>query len=134
MIEVTCAIILKDNKVLIAQRSEKMDLPLHWEFPGGKIKNNESAEDCLKREILEELNLNVELETSLTPTTYKYSTKEIKLIPFICSLKSGNLELAEHKEVLWVSTTELMSYNWCPADIPIVKEFQQWFKKVYTNN
>lgn len=57
IIQVTCGIILKDGKVLVAQRSEAMSLPLKWEFPGGKIVRGESEEDCLKRELLEELNI-----------------------------------------------------------------------------
>ncbi len=61
MLQVTCAIIEKNGKILCAQRSEKMNLPLKWEFPGGKIEENESLEACLKREIREEL----EIETGL---------------------------------------------------------------------
>lgn len=60
MIDVACAIIIDDEgKVLAAQRSESMSLPLKWEFPGGKLSKNETAEDCIVREIQEELNISV---------------------------------------------------------------------------
>ena len=83
MIEVTCAIIEHNNKVLITQRSAKMALPLKWEFPGGKIEKNETAEACLIREILEELDVNIKITKQLKSNTHEYSeTKIIKLIPF----------------------------------------------------
>ena len=61
MIEVTCSIIEHNNKILVTQRSEKMALPLKWEFPGGKIEKDETAEACLIREILEELHINIKI-------------------------------------------------------------------------
>jgi 8-oxo-dGTP diphosphatase len=60
-IKVTCAIIEKESDVLVVQRSEKMSLPLKWEFPGGKIENGESEEGCIVREIKEELNLDIDV-------------------------------------------------------------------------
>ncbi len=59
MLNVTCAIILFQNKILVTQRSESMKLPLKWEFPGGKLEPGESEEACIIREIKEELNLNI---------------------------------------------------------------------------
>ena len=61
MVHVTCAIIIDGSKVLVTQRSEAMKRPLKWEFPGGKVNLNESAETCIKRELIEELNIEVEL-------------------------------------------------------------------------
>ena len=66
MIEVTCALIVDDqNRLFAAQRSSKMSLPLKWEFPGGKVESGESFESCLLREIKEELNVEIEIITSL---------------------------------------------------------------------
>ncbi|WP_251795780.1 MULTISPECIES: NUDIX domain-containing protein [unclassified Arenibacter] len=65
---VTCAIIESENQVLVVQRSENMKLPLKWEFPGGKIEKGESEQDCLIREIREELNIEIELMKRLTPS------------------------------------------------------------------
>jgi 8-oxo-dGTP diphosphatase len=66
IINVTCAIILKDEKILVAQRNEKMKLPLKWEFPGGKLEFNESETECIKREIKEEININIEVLQKLS--------------------------------------------------------------------
>jgi len=78
-IHVTCAIIEKDDKVLSTQRSETMSLPLKWEFPGGKINDGERPDECLKRELQEELGIAVAISRSLAPTTHQYPTFIITL-------------------------------------------------------
>ena len=124
MIEVTCAIIEHNNKVLVTQRSEKMALPFKWEFPGGKVEIDETAEACLIREILEELHVNIKITKQLNSNTHKYSeTKIIKLIPFICELVSGEIKLTEHASFLWLSKNELVTLDWAEADIPILNEY-----------
>ena len=97
MIDVACAIILKDDKILVTQRSEKMSLPLKWEFPGGKIENDETAENCILREIKEELNIEIEIIGKLETKTFDYSNFSINLIPFISNYICGDLILTEHK-------------------------------------
>ncbi|WP_296702811.1 (deoxy)nucleoside triphosphate pyrophosphohydrolase [Algoriphagus sp.] len=122
-IPVTCAIIIHQNKILVAKRSSKMSQPGFWEFPGGKIENNESKEDCLKREILEELGIVITVKSKLTPSIYEYSSeKVIQLFPFICDWESGDLQILEHEKVMWVAVDELQNLNLAPADIPICKE------------
>ncbi len=124
MIEVTCAIIEDNNKVLVTQRSEKMVLPLKWEFPGGKIEKGETAEACMIREIREELHINIKITKQLNTNTHQYSeTKTIKLIPFICELISGEIKLTEHASFLWLSKNELVTLDWAEADIPILNEY-----------
>lgn len=124
MIEVTCAIIEHNNKVLVTQRSEKMALPLKWEFPGGKIEKGETAEACLNREILEELHINIKITKQLNTNTHQYSeTKTIKLIPFICELIDGEIKLTEHANFLWLSKIELSNLDWAEADVPILNEY-----------
>ncbi|MHA6697703.1 (deoxy)nucleoside triphosphate pyrophosphohydrolase [Chryseobacterium sp. A321] len=122
MIHVTCAIIQHDHKILICQRSSTMTLPLKWEFPGGKIEQGESKQECLKREIQEELGLTIEVGQALPSVEHRYPTFEITLYPFLCSLKSGALEPLEHAQVEWVSLETLESYDWAEADVPIVKK------------
>lgn len=123
-IEVTCAIIEHNNKVLVTQRSEKMALPLKWEFPGGKIEKDETAEECLIREILEELNINIKITKQLNSNIHQYSEeKVIKLIPFICKFISGEIKLIEHANFLWLSKNELYNLDWAEADIPILNEY-----------
>ncbi len=124
MIKVTCAIIEHNNKVLVTQRSEKMALPLKWEFPGGKIEKGETAEACLIREILEELHINIKINKQLNSNTHQYSeTKIIKLIPFICELTGGEIKLTEHANFLWLSNSELVNLDWAEADFPILNEY-----------
>ncbi|TKC05904.1 (deoxy)nucleoside triphosphate pyrophosphohydrolase [Pedobacter frigoris] len=125
MIEVTCAIITnEEGHVLVTQRSADMKLPLKFEFPGGKIETGESAEQCLLREVKEELNLEIEIVSSLSPVIYHYSEFSIRLIPFVCYIKSGNLILREHASSSWRSIDQsLLDLDWAAADIPIVREF-----------
>lgn len=121
MIEVTCAVIIKDKKVLICQRSEKMKLPLKWEFPGGKIEPFETKEECIVREIKEELNLDVEILSQMHAVEHYYPDFSIKLHPFLCGLIGGELKTKEHKQVIWVSKDNLNEYDWAEADLPIVR-------------
>ncbi|MDJ1496823.1 (deoxy)nucleoside triphosphate pyrophosphohydrolase [Cytophagaceae bacterium DM2B3-1] len=123
MIQVTCAIIVKDEKVLVAQRSELMKQPLKWEFPGGKVEANESAEACLIREIQEELSLHIEIQSSLPAHTYDYGTFQINLIPFVAKPLSEQIVLKEHATYAWLNRDELLTLDWAPADIAIVHDF-----------
>lgn len=123
-LQVVCAIISIDHKFLVVQRSEKMNLPLKWEFPGGKIEPNETEEDCIKREIMEELNIEVTLKRRLTPSYFDYPNTSIELIPFLANYKCGELTLKEHKQYKIINKEELSSLNWADADLPIVKEIQ----------
>jgi 8-oxo-dGTP diphosphatase len=123
MIDVTCAIIVEGNKILVTQRSEKMSLPLKWEFPGGKIEENETAEICILREIKEELNLEIEIITRLESKKFDYPSFSINLIPFISKYLSGIINLNEHKDFKWLTKEELILLDWAPADLPILHEF-----------
>jgi 8-oxo-dGTP diphosphatase len=123
MIRVTCGIILQHDKVLVTQRSEKMKLPLKWEFPGGKMEQNETPENCLVREIKEELNIEIEIIRRLRAHPYHYETFSITLLPFISRYVSGEITLAEHKEYKWLYMNELKNLDWAPADIPVLEEF-----------
>jgi 8-oxo-dGTP diphosphatase len=124
MIKVSCAIIVNVQKqVLVTQRSAHMPLPLKWEFPGGKIEENETAEACLIREIKEELNIEIQITDSLPPNDYQYPDKLIRLIPFICLQKDGELVLKEHADYKWLDAKDLLDLDWAEADVPIVKQY-----------
>ena len=123
MIHVTCAIIHFDGKILVTQRSEKMKLPLKWEFPGGKLEEDESEADCVKREILEEINIEIEVVKQLSNSVYDYGSFKINLIPFIAKYISGEIILSEHKDYKLLDNSELLNLDWAEADLPIVEEF-----------
>lgn len=125
MLHVTCAIIEHNNKILICQRSERMKLPLKWEFPGGKVETGESKEDCLKREIREELGLEIEVGSALTPVEHHYPEFSLCLYPFACKWRGGSLAIAEHAQAIWVDKSELQNYDWAEADVPVVNEIMQ---------
>jgi 8-oxo-dGTP diphosphatase len=122
IINVTCAIILFENKILVTQRSEKMKLPLKWEFPGGKLEDDESEIDCVKREIKEELNIEIDIQQKLNNSQYNYETFGINLIPFVANYISGEITLSEHKAFKWLNKSELLELDWAEADVPIVNE------------
>jgi 8-oxo-dGTP diphosphatase len=122
-IEVSCAIIEKDGLVLAAQRSESMSLPLKWEFPGGKLAPQETAADCLVREIKEELGVDITISSSLSPSDWQYPNFSITLYPFVCGLDSEEMSLAEHKCIAWVKPEELPDLDWAEADIPVVNDY-----------
>ena len=121
MTEVTCAIILKDYSVLITQRSEQMPHPLKWEFPGGKVKEGESVEECIRREIREELGLQVEVDRLLPSVRHTYGNYPIELIPLVCTLKSGEVVLAEHKAYQWIPLEKMEEVDWLDADLGVVR-------------
>ena len=102
IIDVTCALIQNQGKILVVQRGKKMKLPLKWEFPGGKIEDGESEEDCLIREIKEELNIDIELIKRLTPSVYHYPDFSIQLIPYVANFLKGDLILLEHEQYLYL--------------------------------
>lgn len=124
MLIVTCAIIIQDGKLLVCQRSSAMDLPLKWEFPGGKVEPGEDETFTIVREIKEELHLDIEVIKRLEPVEHDYPTFRIRLVPFIARMAGGGLRLEEHADAQWTTVDELDRYNWAPADLPIVEQLK----------
>jgi|SRR5690606_15379591 len=122
MVHVTCAIIEHQGKVLICQRSASMKLSLKWEFPGCKVETRESKEECLKREIKEELGLEIEVGSALTHVEHHYPEFSLYLYPFLCKWTGGSLAIAEHAQAIWVSHDDLKNYDWAEADPSVVRE------------
>ena len=125
IIPVSCLVLLHQGKVLATQRSETMDLPGLWEFPGGKVEFEESPAACLIREIWEELSIGIQICKPLTPVLHAYPTKSIQLIPFLATWETGTLQLAEHAQYQWLARQDLLSLDWAPADLPIVEELRE---------
>jgi 8-oxo-dGTP diphosphatase len=128
-IHVACAIIELGGKVLCTQRSESMSLPLKWEFPGGKIDEGESPEECLRRELHEELGIEASVGQALPISTHHYPSFSVTLYPFICEIISGEITLHEHRAMVWLPIEELHTLDWAEADWPIIKEFQRQFHR-----
>ena len=122
-IHVACAIIERNGHVLAAQRSASMSLPLKWEFPGGKIDPGETPEQCLKRELREELDVTISVGSALAPVTHRYPTFTVTLYPFICAMEQGEIILREHAAITWLPPGELLSLDWAEADGPILAEY-----------
>jgi 8-oxo-dGTP diphosphatase len=139
-ISVTCVLLFFQGKVLAAQRSAEMNLPLFWEFPGGKVEKGENEESCIIREIKEELGIEIDLIERVGEFDYKYpEDKRIRLIPFLAVWKSGKMNLLEHQQIDWLGKNDLKRVEWAPADLPIVeyleRNWQEYQNKVliYTN-
>jgi 8-oxo-dGTP diphosphatase len=96
MKDVTAAIILKDDKVLITRRAPGQNLAGHWEFPGGKIESGETPEECLARELLEELAVQVTVGDKFGESIYDYETGSIRLIAYYTDILAGEINLSVH--------------------------------------
>lgn len=120
-INVVGAVIIKDDKILCAQRGPKNRLPYKWEFPGGKIENNESPKDALKREIMEELNCSIKVNELIEHTIHEYDFGIVQLSTYYCEIVEGKPMKKEHIELRWVSKDNLLSLDFAPADIPSIK-------------
>jgi len=120
LIEVSCAVIMDGDMVLVTQRSELMPHPLKWEFPGGKLLPGETPESTIIREIREELGVEISVHKLLPSVKYCYSDSSIKLIPFICSIRLGKIHLSEHRSYRWVHRSELEEVDWLEADVEVL--------------
>ncbi len=120
-IEVVGAVFIRDGKVLAAKRGPDKALPGMWEFPGGKIEPGENPADALRRELAEELRVDVEVGDYLTTTDYEYDFGTVSLATYYVELTSSDPVLTEHVEIRWLSKSELFDVEWAPADIPAVE-------------
>lgn len=128
IIEVCAAIIINNNKILLTQRGygEYKD---KWEFPGGKIEENETKEETIIREIKEELDASIKVEKFLTKVEYDYNSFYLKMNVFITSLTSSHLLFKEHESYKWIDVSELNdldALDLLPADrliIPYLKDY-----------
>ena len=122
MTTVTCAIIENDSKILIARRAADQKLAGKWEFPGGKVEDGESPEECLKRELEEEFGIQAEVGEFITSNKHHYDHISIELMAFHTTYISGSFTLVDHDEIKWVNPEELLDYDLAEADIPIACE------------
>lgn len=128
VVDVTCAIIERNGKVLAVQRGEHMSLAYKWEFPGGKVEPGETYHECLIREIIEELDVEIDIWESLDYSDQHYPERTIRLIPFVCTLKSGEPKLIEHHALAWVEPQELLTLDWAPADLKVIDNYLKFIE------
>lgn len=126
-IVVTCAIILKDDKLLIARRLDGTHLENKWEFPGGKIEKGESMKNALKRELKEELGIEAVIGKYFETGAFDYEDRKIVLHSFFVKEFSGEIITNAHEEVRWVMIDELSCYDFPEADIPIIRRLVEEF-------
>jgi 8-oxo-dGTP diphosphatase len=128
MIDVTCAVIRnEEDEILIVQRGEKTDHPFKWEFPGGKVKKGETEEECIIREIREELSIDIVICRRLADVEHDYGHKKIKLIPFVCDTLADLPFLTEHAAFRWVDAGELVKIDFSEADVFVAEAYLRSF-------
>lgn len=126
-VEVVAAIIYDNDKILCVQRAENKlaYISKKYEFPGGKIEQGESKEQTIKREIFEELNIDLIVGEQFITVMHTYPDFELTMHTFKCTGDVKNLKLNEHIDYKWLSLNELESLDWAAADVPIVNELLQ---------
>jgi len=125
MLKVAAAIIQDQEKMLICQRPPGKPLALLWEFPGGKVEPEESFSECIVRECLEELGIEVKVETVFAEYVYHYPEQAIHFVFFGCQIQKGIPQAKENQNFVWVKKSELEKYPFCPADQEVIQKLSQ---------
>lgn len=127
MKHVAAAIIFNDkNELLICQRQSGGSCSNLWEFPGGKIESDETLEECCVRECREELNVDIKILSLYEETSYVYPENEIHFTFYLAELLSDecDIKMNVHQRISWASVSELDKYEFCPADIELIKRIK----------
>ena len=117
-------LIVKKNKILICQRSSDNEHPLKWEFPGGKVKNQEEPQQALKRELNEELKITIEQPIYLCDYMFEYLDlgKNVSLFFFLINEYSGEISNSVHNQLKWIEIKQLSDYDFLEGDHEIIKK------------
>lgn len=122
---VTAAILRRGDTVLLTRRARGEKLAGSWEFPGGKVHDDETPEACLARELQEELSLTCSIGPKLAESNYRYEHGEFTILAYEAEIQSGSLTLTVHDRADWVDVGKLLDYELAPADIPIAAAVQK---------
>jgi 8-oxo-dGTP diphosphatase len=125
MITVTAAILVKNSKILIAKRRPAARLPNKWEFPGGKIEQGETPEQCLKRELKEELEIEVTVGNYIEESIYRYDFGTVRLLFYRVYWNGKSIVSKDHQEVRWVSLDDLREMDFAAADVSFVDKLRR---------
>lgn len=118
-VKVVAAVIFQDGKVFATQRGYG-PYKDGWEFPGGKVEAGERPEDALRREIHEELETDIQVGELIDTIEYDYPDFHLSMKCYVCEILSGNPHLVEHEAARWLTTDQLDSVEWLPADITLI--------------
>jgi len=127
MKNVSAAIIIRNREILIGRRSASVNLTGFWEFPGGKQDPGETIQECLERELFEELSVPSIAGEIFQESIFRYDGGTINLIGIMTELLDTNFTLSVHDKVEWVEINELLSYKLAPADIPIAEKVRNTY-------
>ena len=123
-IEVVAAIIMRGGKILATQRGYG-DLAGGWEFPGGKMEPGETPEEALVREIREELDAGIAVDSFIATVDHDYEAFHLTMHCYLCSVVEGRLKLLEHSAAQWLDAATVDDVDWLPADIAVVDEIKR---------
>ena len=127
MIEVVAALIWDKDKFMICQRPAHKVRGLLWEFVGGKVEQGETKEQALARECQEELAVTLSVGDVFTDVVYEYPDITVHLTLFNAAIAEGVPQKLEHKDISWISVSEIDNYNFCPAYIKILDRIKSVF-------
>jgi 8-oxo-dGTP diphosphatase len=122
---VTAAILVKGDKVFIAQRKAGKRLADLWEFPGGKLEEGETPEECLVREMVEEFGIEVSVLDFFDESVYHYERGPIRLLAYLVDWTAGEMVPKDHQDCRWISFHDLNNYEFAPADVPFVQKLRR---------
>lgn len=123
-INVVAAVIMKEGKVFATQRGYG-EFKDGWEFPGGKVEAGESPEEALRREIREELEVEVNVGDLIDTIEYDYPAFHLSMKCYACTIDGGSPHLLEHEAARWLSADQLDSVAWLPADITLIPKIAE---------
>jgi 8-oxo-dGTP diphosphatase len=121
-LRVVAAILVESGCVLAAKRGPAMRMPGRWEFPGGKVEPGETDRQALRRELREELAVDVRVTEPVGTVVHRYATFEIELVAYRCTNRQGELEAREHETLLWLTASELEVVAWSDADLALLPD------------
>jgi mutator protein MutT len=123
-IEVSAGLVFRHGLLLITRRKPDAHLGGLWEFPGGKINEGESAEDCLKRELMEELGIEVEIKELIETVEHDYPEKSVRLKFFRCEWLRNEPKAVGCEDFAWIGQPQLANYSFPPADAQLLQKLQ----------